>query len=165
MNESYHDQKPNVNDKRLVGTEEAARDFLKVARSRERIVKSLLKSFSSHPNRPRTKVIQRLIRRLNKKAQKPINHISRATIYNWLRDYSKGGAGALIPKWRPGYFSKTTENEKECLIDILNSRITHRIGTAILIAKYFLKRNGIPSPSSPATLRRWVERYLKERRE
>ncbi len=150
--------------KRLVSTEEAARDFLKIARYRERIVKALLKKFSSYPNRSRTRIIKNLIKRINKKGQKPISHISRASIYNWLQDYSKGGIDALVPKWRPGYFSKTTEGEKECLIDIFNSHITCRIGTAILVAKYHLKKDGIPSPSSPATLRRWAERYLKERR-
>ena len=84
-----------------------------------------------------------------------LGHISRATLYNWLRDYREGGFDALIPRYATG-IPGVSLAEKRCLMEIVRDGIS--IGRAIFICKYFLKRRGTPSPSSPATLRRWATR-------
>jgi hypothetical protein len=89
-----------------------------------------------------------------------LGHISRATFYNWLRDYREGGFDALIPRYATG-IPGVSLAEKRCLMEIVRDGIS--IGRAIFICKYFLKRRGTPSPSSPATLRRWAKKALGKR--
>jgi hypothetical protein len=82
-----------------------------------------------------------------------LGKISLATFYNWRRDYREGGVDALVPRYATG-IPGVSLAEKRCMGEIIREGIS--IGRAIFICKYFLKRRGTPSPSSPATLRRWA---------
>ena len=88
-----------------------------------------------------------------------LGQISRATLYNWLRDYREGGFDALIPRYATG-IPGVSLAEKRCLLEIIRDGIA--IGRAIFICKYFLKGRGTPSPSSPATLRRYANKIVNK---
>ena len=136
------------------------RNYLKIARDRERIVKYLLRRFASCPDKDRLQIIRQLVRRRTTRGQR----LSRSTVYSWIHFYERDGFKGLIPHYK-NYdgIPRISDSEREILIDIFQKNVTTRIGTAILIAKYSLGKTGSPSPSSPATLRRWAKRFLQER--
>jgi hypothetical protein len=89
-----------------------------------------------------------------------LGKVSRSTLYGWVRDYREGGFDALIPLYkvrRP----KVSRAEDRCLRELLLDHV--KVGQAIFIVKYFLKRRKTESPSSPATLRRWAKRLLDKK--
>jgi putative transposase len=55
--------------------------------------------------------------------------------------------------------SKVTEAEKAIVLRLLLSQNKIKIGTAIEVAKMHLEQHGIPSPSSPSTLRGFVNDF------
>lgn len=57
---------------------------------------------------------------------------------------------------------KVTDVEEERLLALLLSQSQFKIGTAITLMKMDLERQGIASPSSPSTLRNWVESFRRE---
>jgi putative transposase len=57
---------------------------------------------------------------------------------------------------------KVTAAEEERLLALLLSQSQFKIGTAITLMKMDLERQGISSPSSPSTLRNWVEAFRRE---
>ncbi|MDL1966353.1 MAG: Mu transposase C-terminal domain-containing protein [Candidatus Desulfofervidus auxilii] len=70
---------------------------------------------------------------------------------------------ALAPDWGRAKRGKTKVTDEEA--KILLSQLLHqnrlKIAQAIKITKYILKEKGIPSPSSPATLRRFAKSFEK----
>ena len=137
---------------------------LEIAEYRFRLIDAIGTNMSFEPDRPKMEIIDEFLRHYNGGAIRQgifavLGHVSKSTFYGWMKDYLEGGKDALIPRYATG-IPGISRAEKRCLIEILSDRV--RIGTAILITKYFLKRKGVPSPSSPATLRRWAKRLLKD---
>jgi len=69
----------------------------------------------------------------------------------------------LAPKWGRHRSGTTKLNEHESRI--LFTQVFHqnrvKTGTAITVTKYILELEGLPSPSSPATMRRAVDRFKR----
>ena len=57
---------------------------------------------------------------------------------------------------------KITADEEARLLALLLSQSQFKVGTAITLMKMDLERQGIASPSSPSTLRNWVEAFKRE---
>ena len=92
-----------------------------------------------------------------------IDSISRATLYSWDKAEKLGGIRALIPQYGGPSGSKITENEKYILLNILLHQNRLKIGSAIKFTKAFLAYKKIESPSSEATLRRYIDEFKRTR--
>jgi putative transposase len=57
---------------------------------------------------------------------------------------------------------KVTQEEQDAILGLLLDQKRISIGSAIKLTKYILEYHGVPSPSSPATLRRFVTRWKSE---
>ena len=143
---------------------------LETARNRENLIKIYSASIpvcvprTGRSENKKGKVILKFLADYNSGAYPTIfedlREVSKATFYNWLRNYREGGVDALIPQYKCRS-PKVSRAEDRCLRELLIDRI--RIGQAIFITKYFLKRKGVESPSSPSTLRRWASRLLEKK--
>jgi transposase len=138
-------------------TNPSERDLL-IALNRERLVKIYHDSLSEEKIR---EIIIKVLSDYNSGTYPEIfevlGKVSRSTLYNWLQDYREGGFDGLIPLYK-NRRPKVSRAEDRCLRELLLDGI--KIGQTIFITKYFLKRKGVQSPSSPATLRRWAKRIL-----
>jgi len=88
------------------------------------------------------------------------------SLERWALELRRGDyrCEAIAPRYgvhRQGT-SKVTDAEAEGLLAILLSQSQFKIGTAITLVKMDLERQGIASPSSPTTLRNWVEAFKRE---
>ena len=88
------------------------------------------------------------------------------TLERWAVELRRADydCAAIAPKYglhRQG-LTKVTPVEEERLLALLLSQSQFKIGTAITLVKMDLERQGIPSPSSPSTLRNWVEGFKRE---
>ena len=92
-----------------------------------------------------------------------IGSIQRATLYSWDKAEKLGGIRALIPQYGGPSGSKITENEKYILLNILLHQNRLKIGSAIKFTKAFLSYKKIESPSSEATLRRYIDEFKRTR--
>jgi len=92
-----------------------------------------------------------------------IPRISRATLYNWLAAADQDGINALIPGHGRAGTSKITEHEKNLLLTLCLDQNRLKIAYAISLTKEYLKKKNFDSPSSPATLRRFIDQFKKER--
>jgi putative transposase len=92
-----------------------------------------------------------------------IDSISRATLYSWDKAEKLGGVRALIPQYGGPSGSKITEYEKYILLNILLHQNRLKIGSAIKFTKVFLSYKKIESPSSEATLRRFIDEFKRTR--
>jgi transposase len=135
---------------------------IEIASNRESLVKIFLAATENIPGKIST--VENFIAAYNNEAFPHIfsilGKVSRSTLYGWVRDYREGGFDALVPLYkvrRP----KVSRAEDRCLRELLLDHIS--IGQAIFITKYFLKRKGRESPSSPATLRRWAKRLMEKK--
>jgi len=91
-----------------------------------------------------------------------LGKISRSTLYEWLKKENEGGIRALAPAYGRGGSSKITEEEKNTLMGLLLNQNRIKVYSAIRLMKYVLKTRDIESPSSPVTLRRFVDKFKKE---
>ncbi len=117
-------------------------------------------------NKPsKTKKIQKFLELYNSGSFLPdifseIKEISRSTLYNWLRLYDQAGLNGLIPAYgNQSAFKKITAAEQQFLRQYLLNQNKPKIQDAIRKCKYIL---GEKSPSSPATLRRYVNWFKNE---
>lgn len=143
---------------------------IEIAQNRENLIKIYSNSLNGQK---RADTMTTLLERYNRgdfpEIFQVLGPVSRSTLYGWSRDYREGGFDALIPLYkcrRP----KVSRAEDRCLRELLldhtclcEARRQVSIGQAIFITKYFLKRKGRESPSSPATLRRWAKRILEKK--
>ncbi len=124
----------------------------------------LFKNGNGNGNHSKTKKIQNLLDLYNSGLLLPDIHqelksISRATLYNWWQIYQQGGIDGLVPQFGRNGISKITPAEILFLRKKLLTQNKPTIGDSINKCKYLL---GDESPSSPATLRRWVNQFRKE---
>ncbi|MBI5582525.1 MAG: transposase [Deltaproteobacteria bacterium] len=92
-----------------------------------------------------------------------LGDVSLATLYNWEKLYRESGYDymTMIPHWgrhRAG-ISVITEEEQQVLLTICLHPNRINMGTAVRLAKHLLENRGLPSPSSPDTMRRYLEKY------
>lgn len=91
-----------------------------------------------------------------------LGKVSRSTLYEWLKKENESGIAGLAPSYGGIGNSKITEEEKNTLMGLLLHQNRIKIFSAIRLMKYVLKSRNIESPSSPTTLRRFVEKFRKE---
>jgi transposase len=140
---------------------EPSESHLEIARNREQLIKVYLVSLTG--GRRKTQDILKFLENYELGAYQEIREVlgkvSKSTLYGWIRDYREGGFDALISLYKCRG-SKISRAEERCLRELILDHIS--IGQAIFITKYFLKRRGTESPSSPATLRRWAKKITKK---
>ncbi len=86
------------------------------------------------------------------------------TLDRWARLLREAGGDckALVPGYRKrGGAKNVTELEASILLKLLLRQERLKIGTAIHYAKWIIEREGAQSPSSPSTLRRFVEEFKR----
>jgi len=93
---------------------------------------------------------------------KKLGSVSRRTFYRWIKTFNQGGVETLIPQSGKKGMSKITEHEKNILLTLLLHANRLKIAYGITLAKEYLKKRGHESPSSPATLRRFIDQFKKE---
>lgn len=96
---------------------------------------------------------------------KTLGKVSRSTLERWRKDLEEASYDyhVLAPKWgrhRSGT-TKLTEHESRILFTQVFHQNRVKTGTAITVTKYILELEGLPSPSSPATMRRAVDQFEK----
>ena len=135
----------------------------KTANLRFALVQAAKEEFSKN-SRPKTQTIKSFLEVYNAGISHPDIHselgsISRATLYNWLSSHDLNGIDGLIPAYGGNAISMVTKAEKEFLHQLLLHQNRRKIADAILQCKGCL---GEKSPSSPATLRRYVNTFKSE---
>jgi hypothetical protein len=90
---------------------------------------------------------------------KKLGYVSRRTFFRWKLALREGGIKNLVPTSGKKEFSKITQAEAYILLNSLLHQNKLKIGSAIKFTKTFLSYKKIPSPSSEATLRRYVEKF------
>jgi putative transposase len=93
---------------------------------------------------------------------KKLGPISWRTAYRFREVFDKGGVEGLVPEYGKKGISKTTDHEKNLLLTLLLHPNRLKIAYAITLTKNFLKKQGIESPSSERTLRRFADQFEKE---
>jgi len=90
---------------------------------------------------------------------KRIGPVGRSTLYEWERALRDGGVTNLIPCYGGSGISKVTDEEKTyCLRFALDGNALTK-SHSITLAKHTMGKKDIPSPSSPATLRRFLNEF------
>ena len=115
-------------------------------------------------HRPKAEIIRNFLSLYNRGLLLPdifkdLKEISRSTLYNWL---SASGPRALVPQYGGAGQSKVTEHEKNIVLTLLLHQNRLKTAYAITLSKEYLKKKRIESPSSEATLRRFVDQFKKE---
>ncbi len=90
---------------------------------------------------------------------KELGEISRATLYNWR---SAAAPQDLTPQYGGAGQSKVTEHEKNIVLTLLLHQNRLKVSYGITLAKEYLTKKRIDSPSSPSTLRRFIDQFKKE---
>jgi putative transposase len=93
---------------------------------------------------------------------KKLGHVSRRTFYRWKAALSDGGVENLAPESGRKGLSKITNHEKNLLLTLVLHQNRLKIAYAITLTKQYLRDKSIESPSSPATLRRFIDQFRKE---
>jgi hypothetical protein len=93
---------------------------------------------------------------------KKIGPISLRTTYRFREAFDKGGVESLVPEYGKKGISKITEHEKNLLLTLLLHPNRLKVAYAITLTKNYLKRQGVESPSSDRTLRRFADQFKRE---
>jgi len=92
-----------------------------------------------------------------------LENVSRSTLKRWAKQLKDSNSDyhVLAPAWGTHRTdkSKITEDESRVLFSQLLHPNRVKVGTAITVTKYILEGECILSPSSPATMRRVVEKF------
>ncbi len=95
-----------------------------------------------------------------------VGRVSLKTLYRWEKILEEHGMNylALVPRWGDTKRGRTkvTDEEASVILGILLHQNRVKIEHAIRLTKYILKEKGIPSPSSPSTLRRFVKSFQQQ---
>ncbi len=127
----------------------------------------LFKNGNGNGRHSKTKKIQGLLDLYNAGILLPeiygeLKSISRATLYNWFAAADQDGVNGLIPQHGRAGVSKISEHEKNLILTLLLHQNRLKTAYAITLAKNYLAKKRIESPSSPATLRRFVDQFKSE---
>jgi putative transposase len=142
-----------------------------VAHYRYSLIMFFLKAEASQKGKQRSEIIDQFLTAYNTgdflpDLHKKLGHISRGTLYRWLKAFSEGGIDDLAPQTGRKGTSVITEDEKNLLLTIYynpkqgQNRV--KIATAIRLMKYIFAQKNIPSPSCERTLRRYIDQFKKE---
>jgi len=93
---------------------------------------------------------------------KKLGPISWRTAYRFREAFNKDGLEGLVPEYGKKGVSKITEHEKNLLLTLSLHPNRLKIAYAITLTKNYLKRQGIESPSSDRTLRRFTDEFKRE---
>lgn len=144
-----------------------------IAHYRYDLIRFFLEAEASQKAKPRSEIIDQFLSSYNSghllpDLYKKLRHISRGTLYRWLKAFDEGDIQNLAPQTDRKGTSKITDDEINFLFSILYSQKPKKdhhikkIGTAIRMMKYIFDQRRIPSPSSPRTLLRLVNQFEKE---
>jgi putative transposase len=137
-----------------------------IAYYRFALIKALWTEISQKPGIKKHKIIKQFLKAYNSGSLLPnifesLKHVSRPTIYRWIKAYNEGDIKALVPQYRGPEASEITEYEKYILLNCLLHDNRLKIGTAIKFTKTFLTYKKIESPSSESKLRRFAEEFKR----
>jgi putative transposase len=88
--------------------------------------------------------------------------ITSPTFYRWMKAFDDQGTDGLVLRYGGAGISKITDHEKNFLLTLILHQNRLKVGYAIELLKDWFKRRKLESPSSPATLRRFIEQFKKE---
>lgn len=140
----------------------------KIAYYRFALIKALWERMSQKTEVKKHKIIKQFLKDYNSRSLLPntfdnLGHVSRPTIYRWIKAYNEGDIKALVPQYRGPETSEITEYEKYILLNCLLHQNRLKIGTAIKFTKTFLAYKKIESPSSESKIRRFAEEFKRTR--
>jgi putative transposase len=140
--------------------------YNRIAHLRYSLLQSLQEEIKNN-HRPKTEIVRHFLDLYNSGVSHPtiyndIRRISRSTLYEWIRAYEIDGIDGLVPQYGGAGISKTTEHEKNLLLTLVLHQNRLKTAYAITLAKGYLQKKKIESPSSPSTLRRFVDQFKKE---
>ena len=140
--------------------------YNRIAHLRYALLQSLQEEIKNN-HRPKAEIVRQFLDLYNSGVSHPtiyndIRRISRSTLYEWIRAYEIDGIDGLVPQYGGAGISKTTEHEKNLLLTLVLHQNRLKTAYAITLAKSYLQKKKIESPSSPATLRRFVDQFKKE---
>jgi putative transposase len=140
--------------------------YNRIANLRYALLVSLQEEIKNN-HRPKFEIVRQFLDLYNSGVSHPtiyndIRRISRSTLYEWIRAYEIDGIDGLVPQYGGAGISKTTEHEKNLLLTLVLHQNRLKTAYAITLAKNYLQKKKIESPSSPSTLRRFVDQFKKE---
>ena len=91
-----------------------------------------------------------------------LGSISVQSLYRLKKDFNDLGIDGLIPGYGGAGRSKISDHEKNLVLSLLLNQNRLKIGVGITNTKEYLVKKGIESPSSPATIRRFVDQWKKD---
>jgi putative transposase len=150
----------------VVGSVNRDSPYNRIAHLRYALLQSLQEEIKNN-HRPKSEIVRQFLDLYNSGVSHPtiyndIRRISRSTLYEWIRAYEIDGIAGLVPQYGGAGISKTTEHEKNLLLTLVLHQNRLKTAYAITLAKSYLQKKKIESPSSPATLRRFVDQFKKE---
>jgi len=115
-------------------------------------------------HRPKTEIVRNFLSLYNSGLLLPdifgeLGAIARSTLYTWLKST---GPADLAPQYGGAGQSKITDHEKNTILTLLLHQNRIKVAYAITLAKEYLGRKKIESPSSSSTLRRFVDQFRRE---
>jgi putative transposase len=148
---------PAIIDKKI------SRQAARIANLRFALIRAFQEEASKN-HRPRKEIIKHFLDLYNSGVLLPdiyseLKQIKRSTLYNWL---SSATPDDLVPQYGGAGQSKITEHEKNLVLTLLLHQNRLKTAYAITLAKEYLQKKQIKSPSSPATLRRFADQFKKE---
>jgi putative transposase len=123
-----------------------------------------LKEEISQKTRLRRDIINEILGRYNSGPLLPeifknLKKVSWQTLYRWMKAFNDYGIDGLIPQYGGEGNSKVTDHEKNFLLALLLNPNCLKVAYAIKLLKNRFKNIRIESPSSPRTLRRFVDEF------
>jgi putative transposase len=137
------------------------------AHYRYNVIKFFLEAEASQKEKLRSEIMDQFLSAYNighlfPDLHKKLGHISRPTLYRWLKVFNEEGIENLAPQIGRKGISVITEPEKNLLLTILLHQNRIKVGHAIRLTKYILAQKDISSPSCDRTLRRYIDEFRKE---
>lgn len=138
-----------------------------IAHYRYNLIRFFLEAEGSQKGKSRSEIIDQFLNAYNTGRLFPdlyqkLEHVSRPTLYRWLKVFTEGGIENLAPQTGRKGMSVITEPEKNLLLTILLHQNRIKVGHAIRLTKYILAQKDISSPSCNRTLRRYIDEFRKE---
>lgn len=91
-----------------------------------------------------------------------LGSISAQTLYRFQKTFDEFGVKGLTPQYGGEGKSKITEHEKNLVLTLCLHQNRLKVAHAITLAKEYLEKKSIDSPSSSSTFRRFVDQFRKE---
>jgi len=141
----------------------------KIGYLRAAIVNAFHTDIARDSSRPKSEIVRSFLKTYNSGVLYPaiyleLGSISRSTLYSWDQAFREGGVDAMIPLYGSSHRPEITEDEKKVLLHLVFTQSRIQIGFTVRLAKFLIKEKGLESPSSAATMRRWLADFRRRSR-